>query len=247
MKRYPHGAAGRVLLHERAPTPRPAWIETCRIDHGHGNLIELLRWCRIGRPAGGDPIRLPSISNQWYARATTWSPRHLHFDLDPRRRRHVRSRPRTARVVHEALDTLKMPSVVKTTGSERAAHLCADRGGPLQKQVWTFAKALAQELAVVIPRSSRPSTAWPVVRRGRVAGGLQPEPVGQARSRPSIRRARVRTPPSRRRSPGRKSTRGVRIRGLHVKNVRLAWPGLATCGNRCSASAGASSGRSTCR
>src|SRR6185436_9490664 len=35
MKRYPHGAAGEFFFMKRAPTPRPAWIEICRIDHGH--------------------------------------------------------------------------------------------------------------------------------------------------------------------------------------------------------------------
>jgi bifunctional non-homologous end joining protein LigD len=50
-------------------------------------------------------------------------------------------------IVKEALDTLKMPSVVKTTGS-RGLHVYVPIvRGPVQKQVWTFAKALAQELA----------------------------------------------------------------------------------------------------
>jgi bifunctional non-homologous end joining protein LigD len=34
MKRYPHGASGAFFFMKRAPTPRPAWIEICRIDHG---------------------------------------------------------------------------------------------------------------------------------------------------------------------------------------------------------------------
>ena len=53
----------------------------------------------------------------------------------------------TARVVHDALDTLKMPSVVKTTGSKGLHVYVPIVRGPEQKQVWTFAKALAQELA----------------------------------------------------------------------------------------------------
>src|SRR5262245_45102329 len=40
MKRYPHGAAGPFFFMKRAPTPRPAWIRTCRIDHGNGNVID---------------------------------------------------------------------------------------------------------------------------------------------------------------------------------------------------------------
>ena len=38
MKRYPHGAAGEFFFMKRAPTPRPEWIRTCRIDHGNGNV-----------------------------------------------------------------------------------------------------------------------------------------------------------------------------------------------------------------
>ena len=49
--------------------------------------------------------------------------------------------------MREALDTLKMPSVVKTTGSKGLHVYVPIVRGPVQKQVWTFAKALAQELA----------------------------------------------------------------------------------------------------
>src|ERR671914_611639 len=40
MKRYPHGASGPFFFMKRAPTPRPEWIRTCRIDHGNGNVID---------------------------------------------------------------------------------------------------------------------------------------------------------------------------------------------------------------
>jgi len=70
----------------------------------------------------------------------------------------------TGQVVHEALETLKIPSVVKTTGSKGLHVYVPIVRGPHQKQVWTFAKALAQELAVRNPglitaayrRESRP-------------------------------------------------------------------------------------------
>src|SRR6266550_812279 len=39
MKRYPHGAAGPFFFMKRAPSPRPAWIQTCAIEHGSGNVI----------------------------------------------------------------------------------------------------------------------------------------------------------------------------------------------------------------
>src|SRR5258705_670357 len=39
MKRYPNGAAGDFFFMNRAPPPRPQWIETCRIWHRSGKRI----------------------------------------------------------------------------------------------------------------------------------------------------------------------------------------------------------------
>jgi len=151
MKRYPHGASGEFFFMKRAPTPRPAWIEICRIDHGHDNIIDFpmvqdlasLLWV----------INLGCIDlNQWYATCDdTDRPDYLHFDLDPGVGATFAHVIETAQVVHEALDTLKMPSVVKTTGSKGLHVYVPIVRGPEQKQVWTFAKALAQELAVRHP------------------------------------------------------------------------------------------------
>ncbi len=53
--------------------------------------------------------------------------------------------------MREALDVLKMPSLVKTTGSKGLHVYVPIVRGPEQKQVWTFAKALARELATRHP------------------------------------------------------------------------------------------------
>jgi len=147
MKRYPHGASGDFFFMKRAPTPRPPWIEICRIDHGHGNVIDFpmiqdraaLLWV----------INLGCIDlNQWYAKCDDIDrPDYLHFDLDPGIGATFTKVLETAIIVHEALDTLKMPSYVKTTGSKGMHVYVPIVRGPEQKQVWTFAKALAQELA----------------------------------------------------------------------------------------------------
>jgi bifunctional non-homologous end joining protein LigD len=147
MKRYPHGAAGAFFFMKRAPTPRPDWIEICSIDHGSENIIDFpmiqdraaLLWV----------INLGCIDlNQWYATCDAVNqPDYVHFDLDPGPGATFEKVLETALVVHEALETLKMPSVVKTTGS-RGLHVYVPIvRGPEQKQVWTFAKALAHELA----------------------------------------------------------------------------------------------------
>jgi len=147
MKRYPNGASGPFFFMKRAPTPRPSWIETCSITHGSGNIIDFpmiqdraaLLWV----------INLGCIDlNQWYARCDDVDrPDYLHFDLDPGVGATFDRVRETALVVGEALDALKMPSLVKTTGSKGLHLYVPIVRGPIQKQVWTFAKALAQELA----------------------------------------------------------------------------------------------------
>jgi bifunctional non-homologous end joining protein LigD len=146
MKRYPHGAAGEFFFMKRAPSPRPDWIRTCRIDHDSGNVIDFpmiddlpsLLWV----------INLGCIDlNQWYATCDdVHRPDYLHFDLDPGSATWEQVLE-AARIVHEALTTLEMPAVAKTTGSKGIHVFVPIVRGPLQKEVWTFAKALAQELA----------------------------------------------------------------------------------------------------
>jgi bifunctional non-homologous end joining protein LigD len=146
MKRYPHGAAGEFFFMKRAPAPRPDWIAICRIPHDSGNVIDF--------PIVGD---LPSLLwvinlgcidlNQWYATCDDVDrPDYLHFDLDPGSATWEQVLE-SARIVHDALTTLKMRAYAKTTGSKGIHVYVPIVRGPLQKQVWTFAKALAQELA----------------------------------------------------------------------------------------------------
>ena len=146
MKRYPHGAAGDFFFMKRAPSARPAWIEICAIDHGEGNIIDFpmiqdlaaLLWV----------INLGCIDlNQWYATCDDVDrPDYLHFDLDPGSATFDRVLE-TALVVRDALESLKMTALVKTTGSKGLHVYVPIVRGPHQKDVWMFAKALALELA----------------------------------------------------------------------------------------------------
>jgi bifunctional non-homologous end joining protein LigD len=151
MKRYPHGAHGEFFFMKRAPSPRPEWIRTCRIDHDSGNVIDFpviddlpsLLWV----------INLGCIDlNQWYATCDDVDrPDYLHFDLDPGSATWEQVLE-AALIVHEALTALKMPGYAKTTGSKGVHVYVPIVRGPIQKEVWTFAKALAQELAGRHPR-----------------------------------------------------------------------------------------------
>jgi bifunctional non-homologous end joining protein LigD len=147
MKRYPHGAGGAFFFMKRAPAPRPEWIRTCRIEHDSGNIIDFpviddlpsLLWV----------INLGCIDlNQWYARCDEIDrPDYVHFDLDPGRGATFDQVRESALILKNALETLGMKPVVKTSGSKGMHVYVPIVRGPEQKAVWTFAKALAVELA----------------------------------------------------------------------------------------------------
>jgi bifunctional non-homologous end joining protein LigD len=218
MKRYPNGAAGPFFFMKRAPMPRPAWIETCSIEHDSGNIIDFpmiqdraaLLWV----------INLGCIDlNQWYARCDDVDrPDYLHFDLDPGVGATFERVLETARVVRDALDALKMPSLVKTTGSKGLHVYVPIVRGPVQKQVWTFAKALAQELASRHPALITAEYRVAKRPRGRVlvdynqnAWGRTLASIYSVRPRPE---AAVSTPVS-----WKEIDRGLRIEDFTVKNV----------------------------
>ena len=152
MKRYPNGAAGMCFFMKRVPNPHPAWLETCSIAHKSDNVIDFpmvqdvasLLWV----------VNLGCIDlNQWYARCDDVDrPDYLHFDLDPGPGVKFPKVLEAALVVRDALEALDMSPLVKTTGSSGVHVYVPIKRGPLQKRVWTFAKALAQALAAKQPK-----------------------------------------------------------------------------------------------
>jgi bifunctional non-homologous end joining protein LigD len=218
MKRYPHGASGEFFFMKRAPTPRPGWIRTCSIEHDSGNVIDFpivqdlatLMWV----------VNLGCIDlNQWYAKCDDVDrPDYLHFDLDPGPGAAFDRVRETALVVKEALDALKMPALVKTTGSKGLHVYVPIVRGPVQKQVWTFAKALASELAARHPALI--TAEYRVAKRphGRVlvdynqnAWGRTLASIYSPRPRPE---ATVSTPVT-----WREVQKGVRIEDFSMRNV----------------------------
>ena len=152
MRRYPHGAGGPHFFMKRTPTPRPAWLRTVAIEHGSKGVIDFplidnmasLLWL----------VNLGCIDlNQWYARCDDVDrPDYLHFDLDPGPGVKFPNVLDAALVVRDALEALDMSPLVKTTGSSGVHVYVPIKRGPLQKRVWTFAKALAQALAAKHPK-----------------------------------------------------------------------------------------------
>jgi bifunctional non-homologous end joining protein LigD len=151
MKRYPNGAAGDFFFMKRAPMPRPPWVRTCAIEHASGSVIDFpivqdlgsLLWI----------VNLGCIDlNPWYARCDdVHRPDYLHFDLDPVPGAEFPRVLEAALRVREVLAELEIPSFAKTTGSRGMHVYVAIRRGPVQKQVWAFAKDLALRLAARFP------------------------------------------------------------------------------------------------
>jgi bifunctional non-homologous end joining protein LigD len=147
MKRYPDGAYGKFFFQKRAPDPRPKWIPICEILHPSANVVDFpviqdlaaLLWV----------VNLGCIDlNPWYAQCDDVDrPDYLQFDLDPTPGAAFEQVLQAALAVRDALAERKMPSYPKTTGS-RGLHIYVPiQRGPVQKEVWTFAKALAKDLA----------------------------------------------------------------------------------------------------
>ena len=147
MKRYPNGVRGKFFFMKRAPRPRLDWIETCSIEHASGSVIDFpliqdlpsLLWV----------VNLGCIDlNPWYARCDDVArPDFLNFDLDPVPGASFSRVCDAALLVRDALSQLGIPSYVKTTGSKGLHIYVPIVRGPVQKEVWTFAKQLAHALA----------------------------------------------------------------------------------------------------
>jgi len=239
MKRYPNGVAGSFFFMKHAPEVRPDWIQICSINHDSGNIVDFpvvqdlasLLWI----------VNLGCIDlNQWYATcADVDRPDYVHFDLDPVEPADFNQVREAALAVHEALDKLRIPNFAKTTGS-RGIHIYVPIiRGPVQKQVWTFAKALAQQLAAVHPRLL--TAEYRIAKRphGRVlvdynqnAWGRTLASVYSLRPRP---RATVSTPVA-----WEEVAAGIRMEDFRIDNVRQRiarlgdlWKPLLSTRGRC--------------
>ena len=150
LKRYPHGASADFFFMKRAPTPRPEWIQTCSIEHGSGSVIDFVMVNDLASLLW--TVNLGCIDlNPWYAPCDDINrPEYLHFDLDPVEAPFERVRE-AALIVRDALLGLGMPVYAKTSGASGIHVYVPIVRGPLQKEVWTFAKLFAGKIAAVHP------------------------------------------------------------------------------------------------
>ena len=153
MKRWPNGQTGEFFYMKRTPPNAPAWLRTCSIEHGSGSVIAFpmvddlasLLWL----------VNLGCIDlNEWYSRCDdTDRPDYLHFDLDPVKGGGTSFATVRAVALHvrDALVDLGITPYAKTSGSAGIHVYVPIERGPLQKEVWTFAKAFAQTMERLHP------------------------------------------------------------------------------------------------
>jgi bifunctional non-homologous end joining protein LigD len=152
MKRYPNGIHGKWFFMKRTPPGHPEWLRTCEIRHRSANVIAF--------PVVQDVLSLLWVVNlgcidlnPWYARCDdTDRPDYLHFDLDPGPAAPFARVRETALVVRDALEEMDLQPLVKTSGASGMHVYVPIVRGPRQKDVWRFAKGLAQRLARDHPR-----------------------------------------------------------------------------------------------
>ena len=146
MKRYPNGADGEFFFMKRAPSPRPDWIKICSIPHRRGNIIDFVLVQDL--PTLLWVVNLGCIDlNPWYGRCDDYDrPDYLNFDLDPGPGADFQRACDVAIKLRELLDDLHMPTYVKTTGSKGLHIYVPIVREPVQKEVWTIAKDIAQAL-----------------------------------------------------------------------------------------------------
>jgi len=153
MKRWPNGQTGEFFYMKRTPPNAPPWLRTCSIEHGSGSVIAFpmvddlasLLWL----------VNLGCIDlNEWYSRCDdTDRPDYLHFDLDPVKGGGTSFATVRAVALHvrDALVDLGITPYAKTSGSAGIHIYVPIERGPLQKEVWTFAKAFAQTMERLHP------------------------------------------------------------------------------------------------
>jgi bifunctional non-homologous end joining protein LigD len=221
MKRYPNGASGEFFYMKRTPSNAPAWLRTCSIEHGSGSVIAFpmiddlagLLWV----------INLGCIDlNEWYSRCDdTDRPDYLHFDLDPVKDGSTTfATVRTVALhVHEGLEALGIPAYAKTSGSAGIHVYVPIERGPMQKEVWTFAKAFAQTMERLHPdvitaeyRIAKRPSGRVLVDYNQNAWGKTLASVYSVRARP---RATVSTPVT-----WDEVAAGIEIEDFRLDNVR---------------------------
>ncbi|HET9172372.1 MAG TPA: non-homologous end-joining DNA ligase [Actinospica sp.] len=118
--RYPDGIEAPSFFQQGAPAHTPSWIRTATVPKEHGEITHIL--CQDERTLIYLANQAAVTLHSWQARADRPDrPDQLLFDLDPHGDDFEAVR-HAALALHELLDDLGLPSLVKTTGG-RGVHV----------------------------------------------------------------------------------------------------------------------------
>jgi bifunctional non-homologous end joining protein LigD len=150
MVRYPDGVAGGHFYEKRRPPHAPEWVQTAEVPsdrakdgvvtHVVCNDLPTLVWLANLASLELHPLlaRQPSLPN----------PTTLMFDLDPGPPAGLLEAGRVALMVRELLDSMGLPSLIKTSGS-KGLHLVVPLDG---KSTYDDTRPFSQQLAAALAR-----------------------------------------------------------------------------------------------
>ena len=122
LKRFPNGAEGEPFYQKRAPTPRPAWIETATVEFPSGRTADEIVCTNAACLAW--VVNLGCIDlNPWPVRAADVDhPDELRIDLDPQPEASWDDVRKVALLAREVLGEHGLVGYPKTSGS-RGIHI----------------------------------------------------------------------------------------------------------------------------
>jgi len=122
LKRFPNGAEGEPFYQKRAPTPRPAWIETATVEFPSGRTADEVVCTNAACLAW--VVNLGCIDlNPWPVRAADVDhPDELRIDLDPQPEASWDDVRKVALLAREVLGEHGLVGYPKTSGS-RGIHI----------------------------------------------------------------------------------------------------------------------------
>jgi bifunctional non-homologous end joining protein LigD len=153
MKRYPDGWKGKFFFQKDAPTHMPEWIPTREFMVSTREKPRQRRKIRV--PLVNDELALLWMVNMgcidmntWYSRVDKPDrPDFVLFDLDPSDDVGFKETVEVALLVKQALDTLELESVVKTSGSDGIHVLVPIARRHTFDQTREFSEIIASALA----------------------------------------------------------------------------------------------------
>ena len=154
LKRYPDGVNAGYFYEKQCPSHRPAWVETAAVWSGHNQRD--INFCLVNNLP--TLVWVANLASLELHTALHRAPHHDHpdsvvFDLDPGDGAGVADCAQVALWLQEALDHLKLQSVIKSSGS-KGLQLYVPLNTPATYDgTKSFSLALAQILERAHPKA----------------------------------------------------------------------------------------------